>query len=173
MNILAYNKKKYFFIIKPLSLSLLFISLPVYPDVHSLLKIPSENIPNNKNINNTREKIKLIEKAVISELKKNKGIKVNTNNNFIIPPLNNIKNLGSWVSSRKITLTNIDKITFLRIGKGQYKINNQKWDNKKIKINNGDHLLVRHKSSLFDKGEVTTSIYLNDSLKFTFTSTTK
>jgi hypothetical protein len=170
MSILAYNNKKYFFTIKPLLLSLLFITLPVYPDIPFLLKKPSKNISNNENINNMKEKIK---KAVISELKKNKGIEVNTNNNFIIPPLSNIENLGSWVSAGKINMTKINKTTFLRIGKGQYKINNQKWDDKKIKINNGDHLLIRHKSSLFNKGEVTTSIYLNDSLKFTFTSTTK
>lgn len=98
--------------------------------------------------------------------------KISINSNYIIPSKENITELGKWIVSDEIILTGITKPTFLRVGKGLHKLNNKDWSDEKIEIKNNDSLTIKHKSSLFNKGETTTIIYIDDAVAFTFTSTT-
>ncbi len=193
MNIFLY--KKHFFIIHIFISVTLSFSYAIISTVYAN-DTSSESTTNEKETNDKKQVIN----AVLIELKKNKGEiqektitplakekkqekdkqkqlkqikKVDIHKKHIIPTKKNINELGRWIISDEIILTGIKEKTFLRIGKGWYKINNKEWDNKKIEIKNNDSLKVRHKSSLFHKGETTSYIYINNSKKITFTSITK
>lgn len=166
---------------KKLIVSILFLYIistsPSYTKTSQpLMKNPKEEahyLTNKKTKNGNI----LISHAVINQLKKkndekNNKKKLNINKKNVINHKEQAINFGEVVISEETILTNIKKKTFLRIGKGLYKINNKKWSNKKIEIKNNDTLIIKHTSSLFRKSETTTNLYINDILKFTFTSTT-
>jgi hypothetical protein len=132
--------------------------------------VPSDDLPSLKEENSKN----LISHAVINQLKKKSSPKrkIDTQQENIINHKEQTIELGKIVISEEVILTNIKKKTFLRIGKGFYKINKKEWDNKKIEIKNNDSLIIKHTSSLFNKSETTSKVYINDILKFTFTSIT-